>query len=222
MTLLRIPPRRAAALASLSTMDDGLVDSVAAILTDAPPSVDGDALADLVASRIEHDKVAAAEAIELLLSLTALRLRLDVDPPQLTETIIQAIEEADAGEFSLTEKHKQALAGRLNTLLGIESLIYAVKAADIIPAHEYTFAHARIITDVRPVFGSDVTSRPKAAAIIHTLQLTCHYGEQIKDFYLALDADDLALLKGVLHRAELKAQTLRAVLSDGGIASIGE
>jgi hypothetical protein len=49
-------------------------------------------------------------------------------------------------------------AERLSTLLNLECLLLAARAMDIGTEHDRVFHDARIFTDVRPVFGPDVSA----------------------------------------------------------------
>ncbi len=48
--------------------------------------------------------------------------------------------------------------------------------------------------------------------IIHMLQIGFHTGGEHREYYFALDADDIRKLKGVIERAEKKTTALQAIL----------
>ena len=58
------------------------------------------------------------------------------------------------------------------------------------------------------MFGPKVTDPPVATLITHTLKLAYYQDDESKDFYLALDEDDITELEEVLSRAKTKAATL--------------
>lgn len=64
---------------------------------------------------------------------------------------------------------------------------------------------------MRPVFRQP-NAKPIGSVINHTLKIEYHEDGDHKDFYVALDAQDLSELKGVLERAETKAISLRSFL----------
>jgi hypothetical protein len=78
--------------------------------------------------------------------------------------------------------------------------------------YENVYYKSRTITDIRPVFSTEIDS-VEAALIIHTLRIHYHIGAAHKDFYVALDTNDLQQLIDVLERAKVKAEKLKAMLA---------
>lgn len=222
MAWLRIPSRHVKGLTQLRKLSDTAVEELTSIIGGAPLSFSGDDLLAFVIAQSKEDKLILEEIISLLLSLTSLRLRLDIDVPRLGEIVCEAMNEGTHTELHLPTKEQPSFLHRLTSLLGVESLLYPVKGPDVIAAHEHVFAYARIISDIRPIFGSDIKVPPPAAAIVHTLQLTCHETESVKDFYIAMDQNDLAVLCDVVNRAQQKADSLRSLLDKTGMAIVGE
>jgi hypothetical protein len=101
------------------------------------------------------------------------------------------------------------------------SLGTAIKAGEVLTAHERIFAGAKILTDLRPVFHVDVSERPDAAMIVHMLRITQRDDYQNQtDFYFALDSRDIVLMKGLLDRAAEKESTLKELMKDARVAII--
>lgn len=222
MAWLRIPPRHVGGLAKLQRLSDAAVSSLIAILAKAPLTFSGDELLAFIADRSEEDKSTLDQIIPLLLSLTALRLRLDVDASRLAGVVCEAISEGEHPELAMPANDMSSFLQRLSRLLDVESLLFPVKGPDVVSAHEYVFAYARVVSDIRPIFGSDVTAPPPAAAIVHTLQLTCHHTDGVRDFFVAMDEDDLSVLGDVVKRASLKAESLASLLRKVEVTVIGE
>ena len=96
-----------------------------------------------------------------------------------------------------------------------------MKAAGVALDQDHLFYHARILTDVRPVF-DEKGDTVSAAVIIHNLRI--HYGENSdhKDFYVALDTGDIQLLREALDRADKKAKRLQELLNASGIVYLDD
>jgi hypothetical protein len=80
------------------------------------------------------------------------------------------------------------------------------------------FCSARILSDLRPVFQEPPTAA-SASVIIHNLQIGFHdsgTGDH-KEFYVALDAGDLDILKKIIVRAEQKTASLKAILAKANV-----
>jgi hypothetical protein len=105
----------------------------------------------------------------------------------------------------------------LGDLLAVEPLVVTSKALDILTEHEHTVHDLRIITDLRPIFKEDPPQKPvnlpAAAVITHTLKISYRRGTQVDEFFLALDDNDIALLKTLIKRAEAKKASLKKVLT---------
>ncbi len=76
------------------------------------------------------------------------------------------------------------------------------------------------MTDIRPIFGPDPENEPESAVIVHTLKISYHEGRQIKEFFLALDPEQVDELIGVLERASLKSESLKRMLAGTDVSYI--
>ena len=107
-------------------------------------------------------------------------------------------------------------------MLGVDALDVSARATDLMYEHEHTVhGPIRVLTDVRPIFGSDPEGDPKGVVIAHTLKISYHEGRQIKEFFVALDSEQLSELAGVLERATLQAESWKRMLSGTGVPPIG-
>jgi hypothetical protein len=110
------------------------------------------------------------------------------------------------------------------SLLKIDTLNALTKAIKLQRAGERIFCDSRIITDIRPVFGNDISEGPASAVITHTLRLGFHSDGDgpHQSFYLTLDEADLHSLSDDIHRAIDKAEALtKKTLEQAQIARLG-
>lgn len=112
------------------------------------------------------------------------------------------------------------LKQRLAQLLSIQSLQLIAKAHDILLEHAQTFSRARIVSDVRPVFGEKIEDSPSAAVIVHMLNITYHDASGWREFVVALDTKDIQLLMDTLERAKAKTESLKSVISSTNMTYI--
>lgn len=113
-----------------------------------------------------------------------------------------------------------AFADDLNTIMRAEgSLGVSAKVAGLRGEYENVYYSARVLTDIRPVFGADPTSKPVAGAVVHTLRLTFHQtgSESRNEFYVAMDSKDLTQLRQLLDRAAAKEVSLASVIEEAGM-----
>ncbi len=89
---------------------------------------------------------------------------------------------------------------------------------DLLTQHERNYGSARIFTDVRPLFSSDVEAPPIGAVVVEMLQLQTWgrdaQGQQT--IHVAMDEADLIELEGVIKRALKKTGTIKASLREQG------
>ena len=102
----------------------------------------------------------------------------------------------------------------ISEVMSIESLAISAAAVDLGGEHERPLCEARIITDLRPIYGSDVSKVPVAALVHHVLRIAYHAADgKHGEFYCVLDSEDLSLLKDSVERAVAKEASLREWLA---------
>jgi hypothetical protein len=111
-------------------------------------------------------------------------------------------------EGKLSKTVSDRMRARILELLASETLFIASKSSDLLHAQPNTLANARILTDLRPIFHDDPSRPPAGALIIHQLKLTYHTDIGHEEFFVTVDAEDLAMLKRVIERAEAKASNI--------------
>jgi hypothetical protein len=124
--------------------------------------------------------------------------------------------------FKLTQQELAKLQARFKKLLSISTLTAISKAARLQRDGERLYCESKIVSDVRPVFGSDPTASPVGAVLIHTLKLVYHLGKEHKEFHVVLDSEDLEALNDVIIRARFKDRSLRNFLNRSKLPNLGD
>lgn len=161
----------------------------------------------------------SADFLRVLLSLVWVRLNEKVEADALAADVVAAMKASETNEPA---DGWPAFEADLAAQIAIDvPLAVASKALDIRAQHQRVFRRARILTDLRPVYGVDASVRPAAAVIVHTLRLEyVEAGTGTRRFFIALDAADLKELRGLLDRAEKKEASLSAMLETSGLSII--
>ena len=147
---------------------------------------------------------------QALSALYSVKSQMDSPIDEFAEDVSEAMELLPAEDLRLLPNERDQFKANLITLLDAELFTLAAKAYDLKTDDERTFCHARILTDMRPVFGQRIEDGPKAMVVVHMLKLGYHQGnDKHQHFYVSLDANDLEELRKVIDRAEAKAKTLR-------------
>jgi hypothetical protein len=152
---------------------------------------------------------------ESLAGLYTARSMRDAPIADFVEDVCDAMEALPKEELRLPHSERDQFKEKLTTLLGSDFFSIVAKAYDLASEDERTFCGARILTDLRPVFGPNVEDGPQAMVVLHTLKLIFHeQNREHQEFYLSLDATDLRTLRKLIDRAEAKANTLRPAVKD--------
>src|ERR1035438_229170 len=145
--------------------------------------------------------------------------RRGIDSQEFADEISKSVLASASKDFDFSPEKGRILNSRLQKLLSFDkTLAVTSKAYDVLTEHAHTFCRARIISDIRPVFTNTVESA-NGAVIIHNLQIGFHEGGdgEHKEFYVALDTDDIQALKEVVIRAEKKTIALRSILKSSSV-----
>jgi hypothetical protein len=106
----------------------------------------------------------------------------------------------------------ETIATRMRDLLAIDGPVgLTSKAFDVATEHERFCCGTRIYSDIRPIF-SPSADTILGSVIIHNLNISYHQDGTHKDFYVALDNDDIQALKKLIERAEKKTAQLKSVI----------
>lgn len=157
--------------------------------------------------------------VEVLVTLYGIKSERDVSVEEFVDDVCDAMEHLDDAshpEYRLQVSERPDFAGKLLTLLNAELFALVAKAQDLLTEDERTFCHARILTDLRPIFGPNIEDGPKAMVAMHTLKLAFHQqgsSDEHGEFYVALDAEDLQTLRKLIDRAEAKARAINSAFN---------
>lgn len=220
---LIIPEDYETGYAKLIALEDPVAEQFIKALTDAPmvlrPADLAVRLAEQLAGSIEADDV--YEIIQTLVSLYPVEEDFETHE-QLAEEICEAIADTDSEILNLPEGKRERFKQRLVKFLDIDSLRVASKANILLHEYEHVVHNARVLTDIRPIFGTNPDAPPKAALIVHTLKINYHDAEGLKEFYVAMDSDEMDQLMYVLDRADAKSKSLKAVLEAAKLPHVAD
>ena len=182
-----------------------------AALREVPDTYNESALSSAVAGRV--DTIAASDVEEMvpaLLSLYSYRDYRQAAISDVVEGIAQAMEESRSDQLRLSPEHRPDFENLLARLLDVEPINVRVRAGALAFENEHTLQEARVLTDIRSVFEPEnPDAKPKGAVIVHTLKIGYRSDNESKEFFIALDTDDVRELIEQLERANAKAESLK-------------
>lgn len=210
---MSVPKRAYPALKLLASMDDagfrqlsekfaeestGAASprSLAQQIDGAAPGVDGESSKELIA---------------MLVNLSALHFTHGWSLPEIGKVI------ENTADIGFEESERTVISQRLITLLSSSQVGGIAKATDIAYEHPATFHNARIVSDIRPVFGDDATDDPLGAVITHTLNVDYFDRKGHEALYVTLTTEELAELATVIERAQRKSASIRRLIETSGL-----
>lgn len=144
------------------------------------------------------------------------------DEEYLAEQLVETVR--DYEDLDLSDEDLARLQSRVTSLMGEEtSIALAYKAVLVRNDHKNVFYSARLYTDIRPIFkGLHLESQGSIAgyALIHNLKISFNDIEGRKEFFVALDSEDLELLKDEVQRAIEKELVLEKFMNSTNILNI--
>lgn len=154
------------------------------------------------------------DIIKVIISLYNLRDRREIPVDKLVSELTDAVVQLTS-IFKPDGWNREDFSIFLGKILTVNSALHIVaKAAGVLTDHKFVYCESRVLTDVRPVFDSDIAASPKAAVIVHTLKIIYHEEDVHKEFFVALDTSDLRELQEVLKRADTKTHALKKLLDE--------
>jgi hypothetical protein len=149
----------------------------------------------------------AEDLVETVLSLVSLL------PEEASSAEELARDVAWSKDLELEDAERDRFAEQLADVLNLDALVLAARALDVVTEFERAFHDARVLVDIRPVFGRDAAQGPRAAVVVANLKIDYHQGgEPLKEIYFAMDQMDLLRLRVVVDRALTKTRSLKSLI----------
>lgn len=205
-----IPPSLQAGLRGIATLTEDQFRRLLTSLTEIPT--------EIVQYQVfpEIDVPGGRAVLNAAYSLILGRSRPRSPIDEAVDSVLLALESAGFDKELLT-----TLRPRAEAILQIDTLDLLARAHDVMLEHSFTYSTARVVSDIRGVFGDDVSSPPQAAVIVHMLNMMYHNAGRRESLAIALDEKDIDQLIAVLERARAKNNVLRETITASGIKYIG-
>jgi hypothetical protein len=207
---LHLPRSHIAALSKLSAADEPAFRKFAGGLQHLGPTADRQALLDYLepfANELGNGLV-LNDLVTALISAQVTRFHYEWSTERTASEVFDA-GLADGFEgLNRTDFEKRVAA-----LLNLPAFSRTAKAIDLLTESAHLYHDARVLTDLRPIFGADVTKPPEGVLIVHRLRIEFHDTEGIRTMFFTLDPKDIEQLGKVVRRAEKKEISLRSMLT---------
>jgi len=212
---IQVPERHKAGLRDLMGVTPADGERFTNAMSIATPVLDPRQLGKHLASHVGIDQGQASRIVFMLVSLYLVKQ--DTQSETFVRDLCEDLKRSGDPKLTPGDGDWERFAAFVDALLACDSLGITAKAFDVTTEYERAFCHVRLLTDLRPVFGVDPSARPRAVAVVHQLKIAYHEDGRHKDFYVAMNSDDLTKLAKAVGRAAQKEGTVRTVLSELGL-----
>jgi hypothetical protein len=224
MAILTLRTEHRRGLARLFALGQDAADSLVDALEHAQLALRQPALVGQIAPNLEMISANdIAEIVSATAELSAIAQATDVPASIVADDAFDAVSEKgpEFPETSQIEPGDRVLfTSRLDAVMGTRAIAVVAKARRVLTEHEHYLCYARIMTDIRPVFAADVSEKPSAAIVVHSLKIAYHEGSDTKEFFVAINRDGVDNLIELLTRAKEKGETLNKVLVSADIPNL--
>jgi hypothetical protein len=219
---IRIPEKYQQGLLAIARLSDSATDELFSTLESIPLAIQQqDAVMRALNNVTQISSENAREIVSILFSIySALAYScksIDVFVEELNEWVDEWRDER--GERP-TEELKELLREKLTKLLSVPSISLVSKAAGVLFDCDNILKHARVLTDIRPVFGYGDDDSVLASVIVQTLKLEYVKDDEKKEFFVNLDGQDIDNLIAILQRAKRKAVQSENLLKAANVPCI--
>ena len=218
---IRVPDLYLAGLTALLKLDDTNAEALARALDNPPQTLNRAAIANAIEpklSGIKNDEL--IEIISVLISMSSIIEVLETDPDEFVDDVLTELRSKQPHLGLEDDAALERSSARLSTLLKHPGLTNVAAAKSLLRDCQNAFCRGRILTDVRPIFGDGPDAPPTAAVIVHTMRISYHMKDELRDFYLTLDSSELDELKQLIVRAESKQRALETTLKSATLPYI--
>jgi hypothetical protein len=217
-----VPESELPRLRSLVKLTPEILEKIAAIIDQQPPSIEPETLSRTAAEELSLSDETIYSLILLFWRWCFAYRKLGMSSDAFIEGVSSGLDSLPIDKWN--EEHRDnwnKILPIIKRLISDDSkLVLSAKASGLLQDQHLLLCNSQVITDIRPVF-DDSASTIKAFLAFHTLVLRCHEGDTEKNIYVVLDLQDVRKLREQLERAEQKEQLVKSNLMTANFTVIG-
>ncbi|TAE60434.1 MAG: hypothetical protein EAZ87_05905 [Nostocales cyanobacterium] len=215
MKSLRIPQQYQSGINLIINIDQILFDKLLNVITEAHPFVNIDSILLEISPKIEEIDINALEDIlRAIRSIYSLRIQENLSNDEIIAGLSNSLSREDIFSFEELALFEQ----RINKILEIDgSISISSKAIGLLQEYDSIFLSSRIVTDIRPVFKTETKAGVAGALVVHTLRIAYQDASDTKEFYVALDSNDVKKLQEQLSQSLAEADVVKSILDKADI-----
>lgn len=214
----KIPDNDKSSLRKIISLNEEDAVKLIQIFNEAPVILNVRAFNQNILSKIDFlDDKDAKNLVNTIGSLYQVRLDLDLSIDEFVDEIVEVMNESGDDFRELLDNDIEKFRERFSKLLNVNALSLRTKTASLIVDHQIVYKSAKIISDIRPVFGDDIEQSPVGASLVHNLKVEYVENDELKYIHFALDDKDIGSLITLFKRTQSKSETLKMFIKSSGL-----
>lgn len=208
--MLKIPEEFHDIISKLINLPKNQIEVILQEFKEIKPILDIKQIENDLIDKIKIDQINIHDLLNLSLSLYNVYIYFDLSIDDFLKKLPDALKslfKEDKPDLQKTKlKNFEYFVKKvveLDKTIGVIS-----KAIDLMRESENLFEKARILTDLRPIFYSNIEETP-SGIILHNLKIEYQTSGKRNEFFIALDQKDLTQLENVIKRAITKEKSIR-------------
>jgi len=207
--MITIPRSQHATVRQLISLSSKRMHALAEALSEAPAATSFNALTRHLRARIKFS-LNLNNVVQMVGALGTIREERNVPIEELAQQITEAARSVPLADLA-EDDWKRIERDLARIFEASKAAVKTAKVVELLNEHEHTYCpKSRIVSDIRCIFAPGELIEPVGAVIVHMLKLAYHQDGETKQFFVALDSDDLRDLRDTLERAISKEPRLKA------------
>ncbi len=222
MSNIRIPPEHKKVFFVIAKLSDSAITELCSILESVPTAIQyQDAVMEALSNTTQIPSKDACAIGTVLFSLYAVLERSDKSINIFVDELIDSLYQVkDVGTDAPSAAEKKLLSDKLTKLLNVSSIRIITKATRVVFDCDNILTQARVLTDIRPIFGYGDDDLILGSVIVQTLKLEYVKDDKKKEFFVNLDDEDVDNLIAILQRAKRKTDRSKELLEVANVTYI--
>src|SRR5712691_1845996 len=216
MASIFVPSQMRSPLVQLAAQSDDAVSELCNMLESNP-----DVLITRQAALEQASKLTklddAFPVVEAVINLLYYKASTGKSTSDLVKEITARLTTGDKSESKLSSTAIPNFQKQLGRILELSGLTLKAKALSLAADCQRLFSDAKILSDIRPVFGDDVSVAPKGVVVLHTLKVGFAEDGEEREFFVTLDSQDLRELQTCVARALSKDVSLSQLVNQSNL-----
>lgn len=220
---ITIPDSEIQAFRKFSRADIDFLGKLVKKIAKKPPHINPEILIQSVAPVLDHSEDQVRPILYLVCRLAFVQRRMDVEVNSFIEALTSDLSQRSNKEWSREDKEGwlERIPILQEFLLPEGPIAIGAKASELLVEKPNILLKTRIITDVRPVF-DDSGKKIQCVVPSHTMIIRFVDAGDLDEFHVAMDIEDLRLMRDHLERAIEKERVIRSELDRFKIRTLPE